>query len=527
YPAIPHDESRDSFRVPALLRQLVEKGALGAKTGQGFYKKEKQQIISLNPENLDYELQKPLNLGNIETISKREDLGDRLLALYQDSGRAGTFFRTTTLAMLGYSAHRLPEIADSPAEIDRAMGWGFGWEWGPFEIWDALGFERILSDMQASNIPLPAWVKQMSQSGVTGFYDKERGVYGPNQQYIPVETPADEINLVELKSEPQHTLWQNSEAALLDLGDGVALYEFRSKGNTLSLKVVEGLSEVLDRIETEDFRGLVLGNGSQNFSGGANLGEMAMLAQTGGSDAIAQLLNQFQSLLQRVHYFPKPIVAAIQGRVLGGGTELVMACPQVVAAAESYIGLVEMSVGLIPGAGGIMRMVTWAADRAATESPSQIQPFLKAAFETIAMAKVSNSAQEAQALGFLAPTARIVMNGERRLFVAKEEVIRLDSEGYLPPPERNSIMVLGCSGRALLEQAAYIFLQGRFISEYDRYLANRLAYVMTGGDLSAPALVHENYLLQLEREMFLPLLSEQKTQERIAYLLKTKKPLRN
>lgn len=204
-----------------------------------------------------------------------------------------------------------------------------------------------------------------------------------------------------------------------------------------------------------------------------------------------------------------------------------MACPQVVAAAETYIGLVELSVGLIPGAGGLMRTVTWAADRAATESPHHIQPFLRQAFETIGMAKVSNSAHEAQQLGFLPPTTKIVMNGDRRLAVAKEEVLRLEREGYAPPPERNAIMVLGCPGRAMLEHAAYIFHQGGFITEYDRYLANRLAYVMTGGELSAPALVDEDYLLQLEREAFLPLLSQPKTQERIAYVLKNKKPLRN
>jgi 3-hydroxyacyl-CoA dehydrogenase len=339
-------------------------------------------------------------------------------------------------------------------------------------------------------------------------------------------TPVDEINLAAVKADPKRTLWQNPEAALLNLGDGVVLYEFRSKGNTLSLKVVDGLAEVLDILETGDFRGLVIGNGSENFSSGANLAEMAMLAQSGES-AIANLIVKFQSLLQRIHYFPKPIVAAIGGRVLGGGCELVMACPQVVAAAETYIGLVELSVGLIPGAGGIMRMVVIAADRAATESPHHIQPFLQQAFETIGMAKVANSAYEAQELGFLSPRARVVMNADRRLSVAKEEVLHLEREGYTPPPERNAIMVLGRPARAMLAQAAYIFQQGGFITEYDNYLANRLAYVITGGELSAPALVDENYLLQLERETFLPLLNQPKTQERIAHMLKTKKPLRN
>jgi 3-hydroxyacyl-CoA dehydrogenase len=236
---------------------------------------------------------------------------------------------------------------------------------------------------------------------------------------------------------------------------------------------------------------------------------------------------EFQKTLQRIHYFPKPIVAAVRGLAVGGGCELVMACPQVVAAAESYIGLVELSVGLIPGAGGIMRMAAWAAEHSAKETASQIQPFIQRVFETVGMAKVSNSGHEAQELGFLPTTAKVIMNGDRRLYVAKQEVIRLALEGYAPIPQRDSIMVLGQPGKAALEQAAYTFQQGGYISEYDRFLANRLAYVLTGGELTAPSLVSEDYLLQLERELFVPLLQEEKTQERIAHLLKTKRPLRN
>ena len=510
YPAIPHDESREVFRVPELLRKLVETGTLGAKTGQGFYKKQDRQILSLNPQTLAYEPAKPLNLGDLEAISKMPDLGDRLRALYRDRGRAGAFFRESILKTLSYSACRIPEIADSPTDIDNAMRWGFGWELGPFEIWDALGFDTVLADMKAAGMPVPEWVEVKSQKS------KVKSENLTSDSRLP--TPDSRL--------PLTPLWQNPEAALLDMGDGVVLYEFRSKGNTLSLQVVDGLAEVLDLVENSDYRGLVIGNSSAHFSGGANLAEMAMMAQS-GSGAIADLIVKFQTLLQRIHYFPKPIVAAIQGRVLGGGCELVMACPQVVAAAETYIGLVELSVGLIPGAGGIMRSVTWAADRAATEASHHIQPFLRRVFETIGMAKVSNSAAEAQELGFLPPTARILMNGDRRLEVAKEEVLCSDRVGYIPPPERNAIMVLGRPGRAALEYAALTLYQGGFISEYDRYLANRLAYVMTGGELSAPALVDENYLLQLEREAFLPLLSQPKTQERIAHTLKHKKPLRN
>ncbi|WP_036484663.1 3-hydroxyacyl-CoA dehydrogenase/enoyl-CoA hydratase family protein [Myxosarcina sp. GI1] len=526
YPAIPDDESREVFRVPALLNKLVETGSLGAKAGQGFYKKERGQILSLNPQTFAYEPAKPLDLGDLKSLPKLE-LSERLQALYRDKGRAGKFFRKLMLSILSYSSARIPEITDSLAEIDRAMRWGFGWQLGPFEIWDVLGFKTVINDMQTADIPLADWIKTMiQQHQVAGFYRQDK-VYTPNSGYVTLNLPHDELDLNAIKSQSKNVLWQNDEAALLDLGEGVVLYEFRSKGNTLSFKVMEGLAEVLDLLETSDYRGMVIGNSNDNFCGGANLVEIDKLAQSGQLERVADLVRQFQTTLQRIHYFPKPIVAAVRGLALGGGCELVMACPQVVAAAESYIGLVELSVGLIPGAGGIMRLATWAASRAAQETASQIQPFLLRTFETVGMATVANSAYEAQELGFLSPTAKIVINSDRRLYVAKQEVIHLDLEGYVPIPYRDSIMVLGEPGRAALEHGAYVFQQGGYISEYDRFLAQRLAYVLTGGELSAPSLVSEDYLLQLERETFVPLLKEAKTQKRIAHLLKTKKPLRN
>jgi 3-hydroxyacyl-CoA dehydrogenase len=532
YPAIPDDRDREIFRVPDVLYQLVIKGALGAKAGQGFYKKQNGQILSVNLTSLSYEPAQPMHLEGLEAIAKLPTLKDRLQTLYQDPGRAGAFFQQTMLALLNYSAQRIPEITHSIADLDRAMRWGFGWEQGPFELWDSLGWQTVLTDMRIAEMVIPDWIETMEQKGATRFYYNQQDwnqqhVYEPGYDYIPLDTSPDELHVATLSTNSKSVLWQNAEAALLDLGDGVALYEFRSKGNTLSQKVMEGFTAVLDRLETSDLKGLVIGNDSANFSGGANLAEIVMLGQSGNLEAIAHLITQFQQILQRIHYFPKPIVAAVQGRVLGGGCELVMACPHVVAATETYMGLVELSVGLIPGAGGLMRTVARVAERAATDAPSHIQPFLQAAFETIAMAKVSNSAYEAQALGFLPACTTIVMNSDRRLGVAKAEVLHRDRIGYTPPPVTSAIRVLGRPARAVLEHIAYIFQQGGYASEYDRYLADRLAYVLTGGDLTAPALVSEAYLLQLERDTFLPLLSQPKTQERIGHMLKTKKPLRN
>lgn len=535
YPAIPHDECRELFRVPELMRKLVETGSLGAKTGQGFYKKVAGEICSINPKTLAYESARPMHLGNLEAIAQMPLLTDRLHALYRQKGRAGDFFRQTMLAVLAYSANRIPEIADRPVEIDQAIRWGFGWQLGPFEIWDVLGVDRVVADMRQAGLTIPAWVETMRQTGVSQFYPALHQVYVPSQQHaVTLPQPEDELHLATLKANPQATLWHNAEAALLDLGDGVVLYEFRSKANTLSTKVIDGLVEVLDWLDThDDYRGLVIGNEGDNFCVGINLAEVGKIVQwenlnpfSHSHRAIADLLDKFQRLVQRIHYYPKPIVAAIQGRVLGGGCELAMACPLVVAEAETYIGLVELGVGLIPAGGGLMRMARWVAQRAATETPGDVLPFLKRVFETIGTATVANSAHHGMELGFLNSNTTVVMNGDRRLYAAKHLVLCRDRLGYTPPPQ-SPIYVLGQPARAVLEHMAYVMHQGGYISDYDRALANRLAYVLTGGDLTTPTYVEDAYLLRLERDHFLPLVDEAKTKERIVHMLKTKKPLRN
>jgi len=528
YDAVPNDESREAFQVPDVLNKLVDAGNLGAKTKAGFYKKEGKTIKSVNMRTMEYEdpTESDLDIGPF----KGGKLADRLPKLYEDDGRVGKFFRETTLDLFGYSARRMPEIADSPADLDRAVAWGFGWEMGPYQMWDALGVDRVRDDLKEHGIDVPDWVADVPSSG---FYKEEGGtrhVWIPGKgEYVADPRPADEISLATIKKDDSKTLWKNSEAALLDLGDGVALFEFRSKANSLGQEVMQGLAEAIDKVENDpDLRGMVIGNEGTNFSVGANLGEVAMAVMMGQMDQVGDFIKGFQDTILKVRYSTKPVVVTTHQRVLGGGCEMTMACPHPVAASETYIGLVELGVGLIPAGCGTMMMTAKAAELAANQDrPSEIQPFLRKHFEMIAMADVATSARMAQEMNILPAEAIVVMNDARRFHVAKQEVIRLSEQGYLPPPVRSHIPVLGKPGRGQFEVALYQFEEGNYISEYDHFLASKLAYVMTGGELSGPAEVHEDYLLELEREVFLSLLGEEKTQARIQSILTTNKPLRN
>ncbi len=528
YDAVPDDESREAFQVPDVLNKLVDAGALGAKTKAGFYKKEGKVIKSVNMQTMAYEdpAESDLDISSF----KGGKLGDRLPKLYADGGRVGQFFRETTLDLFGYSARRVPEITDSPADLDRAVAWGFGWEMGPFQMWDVLGVDQVRDDLKAAGVEVPDWVADVPS---TGFYKEEGGtqhVWIPGKgEYVADPRPADEFGLAIIKQDEKKTLWKNSEAALLDLGDGVALFEFRSKANSLGQEVMQGLSDAIDLVENDrNLRGMVIGNEGTNFSVGANLGEVAMAVMMGQLDQVGGFLEGFQNTVMKVRYSTKPVVVATHQRVLGGGCEITMACPHPVTAAETYIGLVELGVGLIPGGGGTMMMAAKAGELAANQDrPSEIQPFLRQHFEQIAMAKVATSAHMAKEMHFLPPEAVIVMNDARRFHVAKAEVVRLSEQGYLPPPVRTHIPVLGKPGRGQFEVALHQFEEGNYISEYDHFLASKLAYVLTGGDLPGLTEVHEDYLLALEREVFLSLLGEEKTQARIQSILTTNKPLRN
>ena len=527
--AVPDDESREAFRPPDVLSRLVQAGQLGQKTRAGFYAKQDGEIKSVDPETLTYGAARPVLLPALPEISRLRALEDRLRALYEADGRSGAFFRKTTCDLLAYAARRIPEIADRPADVDRALRWGFGWECGPFELWDALGAERVLNDMDAAGLGTPAWAEDAVRAG--GFYGTDAGArtaYVPTRAgYAPDPVPEDYVGVAALRSEAGRTLWESGEAGLLDMGEGVALLEFRSKANTLGQGVMEAIVGAVERVEEDGaLKGLVIGNEGRNFSVGANLVELAGALQQGAVQAVDRQIEAFQHTIQRVRYARKPVVVAAHGRALGGGCELLMACPNQVASAECYAGLVELGVGLIPAGTGTMRLAAKAFQRAANGHPSEIQAWIQRFFETVAMSRVSTSASEAQDFGFLAPHARIVMHEDRRLHVAREEALRLSAAGYRPPVPQ-PVRVLGRSGGAALDVMARQFVEGRFISEYDAFLAGRLAFVMTGGDLTGAGEVDEEYLIELERRVFLELICEKKTQDRIAHMLKTKKPLRN
>ena len=399
-------------------------------------------------------------------------------------------------------------------------------------MWDALGFEKVISNLREENISLPEWIYVMQSAGHKSFYRKNsmgQSVYIPAEgAYVEEKSPSDEISLAAIKINPTNEIWSNEEAGLLDMGDGVALFEFRSKANSLGFNVMHGLMEAVELVENNpDIRGMVIANEGKNFSVGANLGEMATAAADGNFGLIDQAIDRFQKSVQRVRYSLKPVVVAPHQRVLGGGCEVTMAGITQAPAAETYIGLVELGVGLIPAGTGTAFLAALAAQRSANQFPSEILSHLQVFFQNVALAKVATSASMAIKMGYLAPDARIVMHEGRRFYVAKQAVIDHSEAGYLPPPVNTNIKVLGTPGRAALEIAARQYEDGHFISEYDRHLAVQLAHVLTGGELTGPQEVHENYLIELEREVFLRLCGEEKTQARIMHILKTNKPLRN
>jgi 3-hydroxyacyl-CoA dehydrogenase len=530
YATLTHDESRDTFTLPDVMKKLQENKWLGDKTGQGFYKKikgagGKSEILALNLKTFEYE---PSQKVKFEVFEKTKALAlkDRFAVLLADKTKAGEFYRKTILDGFRYVTNRIPEISDELYRIDAAICAGFGWEMGMFETWDALGVEKGLEMMAAEGMKPAEWVNEMLASGAKSFYKREGG----KRLYYDIPTKSYKVipgteSFIILENLSDNVVWKNTESSVYDLGDGVLGLEFRSKMNTFGAGVIEGIQKSISLAE-KDFRGLVIGNDStEAFSAGANLAMLFMFAIEQEYDEINMMIAQFQNTMMRVRYSSIPVVVAPHTLALGGGCEINLHADRVVAAAETYMGLVEVGVGLIPAGGGTKEMALRCSDLYTTGDPELNT--LQAAFMNIATAKVSTSAQEALEMNYLRRGDEIVLNRSRLIADAKNAAIELADAGYTQPKQRTDIRVQGKAGIALFNAGVQGMLMGKYISEHDAKIANKLAYAISGGDLSYPQNVTEQYLLDLEREAFLSLCAEKKTLERLQSLLNGGKPLRN
>ncbi len=535
FEALPEDEEREMFVVPEVLAKMVQHGLLGNKTKAGFYKKQKgegdkREIWALDTATLDYRPLEKVKLPSLDMAKNIEDLPERVTALTWGKDRVGAFLWKTITRVLAYSAKRIPEIADNVVEVDRAMRWGFGWELGPFEVWDAIGVEKSVARMKEEGMSVPSNVEQMLASGATSFYKKDNGQQSyfdfASGKYVPL---ADPPGVLILKSVKDRTgvIKKNAGASLIDIGDGVACLEFHSKMNAIGGDTLQMLKFALGEVE-KNFVGLVVGNQGANFCVGANIMLMLMEAQEENWDELDMMARVFQNSTMSLRYSPKPVVVAPFQMVFGGGCEMVLHADRVRAAAETYIGLVEVGVGIIPAGGGTKEMLLRVMD----SIPKGVDdadpfPFVKRAFETIALAKVATSAEEARSLGFLSTDDTISMNADRLIADAKKEVLALAASGYVEPQQRKDIPALGNSALATLKLGIHQMKRAGYISDHDAEIGTQLAKILTGGDLNHPTRVSEQYLLDLEREAFLSLVGMRKTQERIGHMLKTGKPLRN
>jgi 3-hydroxyacyl-CoA dehydrogenase len=532
YPAVPDDEKRDVLVAPDFMREMVKRGWTGNKAGQGFYKRVKGQGGKTEFEVLDYNTleYKPAqkvrypSLDNAKTI---EDTAERIRSLVYGKDRVGEYLWKTISANLVYAANRIPEIADNIVSIDDAVKWGFNHEFGTFELWDLIGVEKSVAKMREDGIEIPSPVEKMIGSGKKSFYQRRDGkTFYFDFATLDYQEAQAHPGVLILKSskEQSNIIKKNASASLLDIGDGVACLEFHSKMNAIGADTISMMNYSVKEVE-KNFAALVIGNQAENFSVGANIMLLLLGIQEGEWDEIGLSVRQFQNANMNLRYSAKPVVVAPQGMALGGGCEITLHGDRARAAAESYIGLVEVGVGLIPGGGGVKELVLRSVEDATPDE--DLFPRIRKVSETIAMARVSTSAVEARELGFLRETDPITMNRERLIEDAKQTALAMVSEGYVQPHPRTDIPVLGESAFSPIKLAIHMMVRGSFISEYDAHVARKLAYIITGGDLSHKTLVSEQYLLDLEREAFVSLCGEKKTQERIQHMLKTGKPLRN
>ena len=529
--ALDRDEARDAFQLPGIVKELYDRKWLGDKSGQGYYKKSKDAqgnsvIQELDFKTYEYKDRTKAKFPALELAKPKDDIKERIKILLGAQDKAGEFYRAHFYDVFTYCTNRIPEIADELYRIDQAVCAGFGWEYGPFETWDMLGVKQTLEKMKEGGYQPNQWVQEMLDSGAESFYKAEDGkrmYYDIDSKEYKVIPGTDEFILLDTLRENK-IIWSNDGANIFDLRDGVLGVEFRTKMNTLGAGPVEAINRAIDMAE-KDYVGVVIGNEGQNFSAGANLAMLFMYAVEQEFDEVDMMIRQFQNTIMRVRHSAIPVVVAPHGMTLGGGCEMTMHADQVQASAESYIGLVEVGVGLIPAGGGTKEMTLRVSD-SLEEGDIELNT-LQNAFMNIATAKVSTSAEEARGLHYLRERDRITMNQDRLLADAKESVLALAEQGYSQPVHRQDIKVQGKSGMAMFLAGVYGMHQGRYISDHDKKIAEKIAYVMCGGELSYPQMVSEQYLLDLEREAFLSLSGEKKTLERIQSLLQGGKPLRN
>ena len=559
YDLIPGDADRDILRGPlgtAALNTLLKDGLFGAKSGQGFYKTVRDGQGKRSFWGLDLQAAAAGRVDYVEPVRpswagvdavKAEPLPERLRRLVAppetaadspaaDDG-AGALLWHTLSRTLAYASKRLPEIADSPRDIDNAMKWGFGWEMGPFETWDALGVAATTARMAEEGLTVAPWVHVMLDGGHTTFYKIEESpadgatppqqlVYNPQSgEYQPADEGEGVVSISALKR-GRGALAQNDSASLLEMGDGVLLLEFHTKMNALDIEIGAIADAAIERLHG-DAAGLVIGNQGGNFSAGANLFLIGTLAQSGQADRLDAAINGLQQMIQQLRRAPKPVVAAPYQLALGGGAEVTMGADRIVAHAELYIGQVEVGVGLIPAAGGCKELVRRLVNPHMHGQNANPASYLQQAFELIVLAKVSTSAADARQMGFLGPRDRVVMNYDHLLAEAKAEVLRMADEGYRPPVVTGNIYAAGRDHLANLRVGIYMFREAGHISAHDALIADHLAHVLCGGELSQPAWMDEQYFLDLEREAFITLCGYTKSQERIWHMLKSGKPLRN
>ena len=527
YENCPNDEAHDLFKLPDFISTMLKNKWLGSKCGQGFYKKEGKKISVLDLKTLKYNEKKKVKFDTLKQTKSIDNVIDRFEVLVKGKDKAGEFYRKNFAAMFAYVSNRIPEISEDLYKIDDAMKAGFGWKHGPFQIWDAVGVKFGIDLIKKEGLSFAKWVSEMIDNDINNFYSVRDGVsfyYNlSNKSHVKIPGQDAFIKLDNIRKSKE--VFKNSGVVIEDLGDGILNCEFRSKMNTIGSDVLAGLNKAVDLAE-KNYQGLVIGNQGANFSVGANIGMIFMMAVEQEYDELNAAIKYFQDTMMRMRYSSIPTVAAPHGMTLGGGCELSMHADMIVAASETYIGLVEFGVGLIPGGGGSKEMAMRSSD--SFQKNDVELNILQEYFLTIGMAKVSTSGYEAFDLGILQKGKdKIIVNKDRQIATAKAYVKLMSNQGYTKPIKRNDIKVLG-------KQALGMFLVGtdsmhasNFISKHDQKIANKLAYVMAGGDLSEPSMVSEQYLLDIEREAFLSLCTERKTLERIQHMLKTGKPLRN